>query len=457
LKPRQQALPHPRTGGLQQGRWYAWFFWGIVAVFFLYEFYIRVTPNVILPELAGDFDSNPGAIGSAMSIYLWVYAPAQLLVGWLFDRFGTKYLVSSAAIVCGIGAILFSTAQVLEVAALSRGLIGLGSAFAFVGAIYIATVWFPPARLALIAGITSSVGMIGEVIGQYPMERFVEMYSWRTVVLSTGFIGIGLGVIMVLVIPKRPSWLNALVSPHESDSIGFWSSLGRVLSNGQMWIIGFVSAVVYLPLSVLAALWGTSSLETLHDLTAEQASIAISMVPIGWLVGCPILALLSDRLKLRVPFLLLGCIGGGATTAMLLFPHLMSFFWLNMLMLATGVFISTQAVTFAMAMEINPRRFRATSVAICNFIVMLIAACLQVGIGWILNWRAQQATPQGQPHASQTGTGWQPTDWLEALTVGDYQVALATIPILFAIAIVACFFIRETHGRNLVDPAPDVN
>ena len=457
------TLPDPMTGELQRGGWYSWVFWGIVALFYLYEFFVRVTPNVILPQISTELSLDPGTVGSAMSTYLWVYAPAQLIIGWLFDRFGTKFLVSSAAVICGIGCVLFAGAHTLGMAAAARGFIGFGSAFAFVGAVYVATVWFPPARLALIAGMTTSVGMIGEVVGQYPMARLAETFDWRTVVLWSGFIGGGLGVLMFLVIPRRPSWFSATVARHETDEIGLWHSIAKVLGNSQMWMIGFVSAVIYLPLSVLAALWGTSSLETLDKLDPTKASLAISMLAIGWLIGCPIIGILSDRLKRRRPFLLLGCIGGGITMLVLLIPNLSYGLLIGLLFIA-GLATSSQAITFALAMEVNARRFRATSIAICNFLVMLIAAFLQVGIGWILNWRAgirlpasipAVKAPSVHPGASHIGNGIHEADTFASLTAVDFQWALVAIPILFVAATVVCFFIRETGARNVIDPAPE--
>ena len=108
LSRHHHTLPDPRTGELQRGGWYSWLFWGIVAIFYLYEFFVRVTPNVILPQLGRDLDADAASLGSAMAFYLWIYAPSQLIVGWLFDRFGTKYLVSTAAIICGVGCVVFA-------------------------------------------------------------------------------------------------------------------------------------------------------------------------------------------------------------------------------------------------------------------------------------------------------------------------------------------------------------
>ena len=448
---------------MQRGGWYSWLFWGIVAIFYLYEFFVRVTPNVILPQLGRDLDADAASLGSAMAFYLWIYAPSQLIVGWLFDRFGTKYLVSSAAIICGVGCVVFAMAKSLAFAGVARGLIGFGSSFAFVGAIYVATVWFPPARLALIAGITTSVGMIGEIAGQVPVAVLVDEYSWQKVVLWTGLIGGVLGLLMMVVIPRRPSWFSATVAAHETEEVGLFSSLRTVLSNPQMWLIGFVSAVVYLPLSVLAALWGTTSLEVMGDLGQRQASLAISMLAVGWLVGCPIVGLLSDRFRNRRIFLLMGCVGGLVTTSLLLFVGSFSYPVLMIILLVCGLLTSSQAITFAMCMEVNPRRFRATSTAICNFLVMIIAATLQVGIGWILDWRAGEHTsasvaavkaPSTHPSAAHVAAQVQHSDAFASLTTIDFQWALATIPILYVVAIVLIFLIKETHARNIVDPAP---
>ncbi|MBG84491.1 MAG: hypothetical protein CMJ40_08100 [Phycisphaerae bacterium] len=459
----KHALPNPKTGELQRGGWYSWCFWGIVAIFYLYEFFVRVTPNVILPQLSEELKSDPGTIGSAMSVYLWVYAPTQLVVGWLFDRFGTKYLVSSASIICGVGCLVFALSNSLGMAAGARGLIGIGSAFAFVGAVYVATVWFPPRRLALIAGMTTSVGMIGEVTGQLPMNLLVEDFGWRKVVMWTGFLGGALGVLIFLVIPKRPSWFSASVARHESDNIGLWKSIACVLGNRQIWLIGFVSAVIYLPLSVLAALWGTSSLETLDSLNSNQANLAISMLAIGWLVGCPLVGLLSDRFKRRRPFILIGCLGGMGTMIILLIPGLPYWALIGMLFLS-GLATSSQAITFAMAMEVNPRRFGATSVAICNFLVMLMAAGLQVCIGWILNWRSGMHVPGStipmhprsiHPSTQHIAAAAKDPDSFASLQAIDYQWALACIPILFLLATLLTFFIRETRGVNIVDPLPE--
>ena len=148
------------------------------------------------------------------------------------------------------------------------------------------------------------------------------------------------------------------------------------------------------------------------------------------------------------------------TMLILLIPGL-SYELLIGLLFISGLATSSQATTFALAMEVNARRFRATSVAICNFLVMLIAAFLQVGIGWILNWRAGNRLPSStsvvkapstHPEASHVAQGIHESSTFASLTPADFQWALAMIPILFVVATILCFFIRETRAVNIVDP-----
>ena len=181
---------------LHRGHWSGWIFWGFAAVFFLYEFFVRVMPSVIMDDLSKELHATPVALSSALAVYLWVYAPMQLLVGGLFDRFGTRVLIVVAAAICGAGCLIFALGDSLMAVSISRGMAGLGSAFAFVGAVYVATVWFPPSRLALIAGITTAVGILGEVIGQTPMVNAVKEFGWRNVVLTVGWAGIAYAVVL---------------------------------------------------------------------------------------------------------------------------------------------------------------------------------------------------------------------------------------------------------------------
>ncbi len=424
---------------LHRGHWYGWFFWGIAAVFFLYEFFVRVMPSVILEDLAKEVDASPGNLVAALAVYLWVYAPLQLVVGGLFDRFGTKFLLAGATAICASGCLLFGAAHNLGDISLARGMSGFGSAFAFVGAVYVATVWFPPSRLALIVGITTAVGMLGQVIGQTPLVEAVKIFDWRNVVLACGWAGVVLAGLVWLIIPPRPSWFHERFTEEDEVNFGIIRGIVRVLSHWHLWAVGLVSAVLYLPLSVVAAMWGNTFMEKAGSYSAEQASFATIVLAIGWLIGCPLAGIVSDRLGSRKVPLLVGIFGGGVSMLLLLWPSLFGYGGLLAVMFIGGIFTSTQVICFAMAMEVSPKSLHGTAAASCNFITMMVAAGLQVLIGWILT--AEVTAPL--LHARKVA-GIPPAEQLASATPDEFRWALAIVPILFVVALVVCLLLPET-------------
>ena len=96
---------------------------------------------------------------------------------------------------------------------------------------------------------------------------------------------------------------------------------------------------------------------------------------IGFIIGGPCAGSLSDRAHRRRLPAQIGLIGS------ILCVLTIVFFGVNLLVYGTfimlfvlGLFAGTQVIQFAHAIEVCPSRFRATSVAFTNFIVMMIGA-----------------------------------------------------------------------------------
>jgi MFS family permease len=438
------------TSRLQRGHWYGWIFWGVAASFFLYEFFLRVMPSVIMKDLGAEFDASPVELSAALATYLWVYSPLQLVVGGLFDRFGAKFLIAGAALICGGGGFVFGMASDLHGVAFAEAMIGIGSAFAFVGALYVATVWFPPSRLALIAGITTAVGILGQIIGQTPLEEAVKAFDWRTIVLASGWIGIGLAVLLFVVIPPRPSWFHERFSEEEHVEYSILRGILHVLGIWKVWVVGIISATLFLPLSVVAAMWGNTFMETAGGFTAEEASFATIMLALGWLIGCPFAGIVSDLFGSRKWPLLIGSVGGGTTMLLFLWPSMFGYYGLLALMLIGGLFTSTQVICFAVVMELAPKVLRGTAAACNNFITMIIAAGLQVAVGWILT--EEMVRPGLHPAGKHSG---KVADLIKNATPEEFRLAMAVIPLLFIVAFVLCLILPETApGKDRLTHAP---
>ena len=98
-------------------------------------------------ELMRDFVGGAAFVGNLSAFYYYAYTGCQLPVGVTLDRFGPRRVLTTAAVVCTIGALLFAFATSTVPAYVGRTLIGAGSAFAWIGSMKLATVWFPPQPL----------------------------------------------------------------------------------------------------------------------------------------------------------------------------------------------------------------------------------------------------------------------------------------------------------------------
>jgi len=149
-----------------QMRWLLpWIICGLGALFYSYEYFLRITPSVMTVELKHFFHIKDGALGSLSAYYYYIYTPMQLAVGLLMDRYGPRRLLTIATLCCVAGSLLFAATPILFVAEMGRFLIGFGSAFAFVGVMKLATIWLPRRYFAMFAGLATSMGMIGAIIG----------------------------------------------------------------------------------------------------------------------------------------------------------------------------------------------------------------------------------------------------------------------------------------------------
>ena len=106
--------------------------WLLGASFFLIEYFVRISPSVMAPQLLEDFHTNALGLGSLSAFFYYAYIMMQIPAGIMTDRFGPSKLLQIASLLCAIGSILFALTGNLQIATFSRFIIGFGSAFVIV-------------------------------------------------------------------------------------------------------------------------------------------------------------------------------------------------------------------------------------------------------------------------------------------------------------------------------------
>ena len=411
-----------------------WVICTIAAIFYCYEYLLRVTPSVMMPELMQTFHLSAASLGVLSSFYYYAYTPMQLPVGMMIDRFGPRRILTIAVICCALGAFVFGTTESFWQAAFGRALMGFGSAFAFVGVLKLATIWLPPNRFAFIAGLATTLGMVGAISGELLLSRMVSVVGWQNTVLYSSACGFLLVPLMWWVIRDTTDAVeipaNAPQAPPERLSRQqFFAEIWSVVSNRQVWLVGSIGGLLFLPITVFAELWGNEYLKALHNISVEQATIGTSLIFAGWAVGGPIIGAWSDSIKSRkIPLLLGSVMTAASMSAMMLLPDL-SLKTVYLCLFLTGFFGGAEIIVFAVARENCSLKLTGTAVSMTNFLIMLGGAVLQPAAGKII-----QATWTGEMR-----------NGYHVYSPESYQLAMLMIPAGLLLAFVLSLFLKETH------------
>ena len=65
----------------------AWSMIIICAIFYCYEYFLRISPGVMIDQLMAYFNVDAKQIGDIQQAYFYAYTPMQLIVGILVDRY----------------------------------------------------------------------------------------------------------------------------------------------------------------------------------------------------------------------------------------------------------------------------------------------------------------------------------------------------------------------------------
>lgn len=419
--------------------YHAWLICALGALYYSYEYLLRISPSVIEHPLRAHFHLSAMGFGLLSAFYYYAYVPLQLPVGILLDRYGPRILLTFACFICVLGTFLFAGTSTYWVAATGRFLVGFGSAFAFVGVLKLATIWLPEDKLAMVSGLAAALGTIGAMLGDNLLGYLSIHLGWKETVNITAFFGLILMAALWFGIRDNKN----TNTEHEGTISNFKTSmidLFIIMRNRQMWINGMFGCLVYLPTTVFAELWGIPYLKHAHALTQEGAGFANSLLFLGFTIGAPLMGLISDKLKRRKPPMLFGAAGAAIIMMVLLYLPGLNELSVDILLFTLGILYSSQCIVFAVGRELSPNEAAATAMAMTNMVVMLGAMFLQPLVGHLLDLSLSA-------HTTNLPVENLSSDSLQQLyTAVDYQFALSIIPLGIIIAAILTFFLKETYA-----------
>jgi MFS family permease len=391
--------------------------WLLTAVYYFYQYVLRSAPAVMMPELADGFGVTAMGVASLAGLFYYGYSPFSLVAGVSLDRWGPRSVVPLGAAAVGIGALLFATGNTAT-ASIGRLLQGAGGVFALVGAIYIATESFPASRAATLIGATQMFGMAGGFAGQFVVGPAIASgLPWSRFWIIMGGAGIAIGIALFALLPrdqvaqKSANWLAEACR-----------ALVTVFKNPQSILCGLIAGLMFIPTTIFDMVWGVRYLQEAHGFDYGTAVMRSSTVPLGWIIGCPLLGWVSDRLGRRKPVIAGGAIVLLACLAWILYgaPEALPPYVVG---LVAGVASGAAMLPYTVIKEANPPKLSGTATGVINFLNFTLSAL----IGPVFS--------AGLTHVSEGAA---------ERTLEHYQTVFTPLLIGVALALALTLLLRET-------------
>jgi MFS family permease len=394
--------------------------WLLCAIFYGFQYAVRSAPGVMQAELAQAWGGN--RMGAMISAYYVAYALMALVAGLLLDRYGARRTIPVGIAVVAVGCLVF--AQGSETVGMGGfTLQAIGAIFAFIGSSYVAGRYLPARMLAIFLGLTQCLGMAGAAFGSKPVHVLIDPagsfhVAWQHVWVGFAIIGFALALTTWLVMPHDEGDSSSHHGPMSVTSLV--APFKVVVGNLQSWLAGIVGGLLFVPTTIGALVWATAFLsEGEHVPMADAASVA-SIVPIGWVIGCPLLGYISDRIGRRKPVLIAGALImlAAGLVAVYVPENLLARYAVALVL---GIASGAAMIPFSMIKEANPSEVKGTAAGVMNFLVFLTTGVMSPFISRLMV-PANGVTP----------------------SLGEFQNALLPLVVGTAVALVLSAIMRET-------------
>ena len=412
-----------------------WVMWGIPTFLFLIAFGHRVAPGVIAKDLMEAFSATGAIVGLLSAAYFYPYAGLMVPAGLLIDAFGVRRVVALGGAVMGLGTILMGVTSVQALLFAGRLAVGAGASVTFVGALKIATTWFPPSHFATLSAVTATMGVLGGLVATAPLAALVTATGWRSALILIGVVTVAGAALCCAVVRDHPGG-RAAVAPPVASLREVLAGTALVLGNPRTWPPFVAFFFLYAAASNLM-LWVVPYMRDVYGLGTTDAALYATAISLALLVSGPLTGYLSDRVlhRRKLPYTVLSAAQAALYVLLVLTLGRLPLAGVYGLFLAIGAVGGAFVLTWPIGREVNPPHLSGVAVAVVNMGGFLGAALTQGPVGAVLDAR-----------------------WAGVIVAGArvyppdaYRAAFLVCGLFVFASTVTTLFLRETRGRNIAD------
>ena len=278
--------------------------WWIIGLIFLATVinYIDRTAFALLwPQMGEDLGMDNSDYAFMLNVFMLTYAASKFMSGRLYDQIGTRLGFVLSIVVWSAAAAFHALARGVASLSFARGLLGLGEAGLWPGAVKSNGEWFPVKQRALAQGIFNSGASVGNVIAPVVIVFLYAQFGWKATYIILGVVGL-IWVIPWIIInkskPENHPWIteaeknNILKDRAAESSVNDKHikslSLGKILSHKAPWGVLLCRFFIE-PIWWFFAGWMPIYLNSKFDLSIEEIGntmwISYLMAAAGGILG----------------------------------------------------------------------------------------------------------------------------------------------------------------------------
>lgn len=416
---------------------YRWVVFWVMAVAYIFVYFHRLCPAVVAVDLQRDFGSSGALTGLMASAYFYPYAVMQFPAGLLVDSLGPRITVTVSLLVAALGSLLFGFSPNMEIAVLSRIVVGLGVSMVFIALMKLNSQWFRVREFAFVTGLVILMGGVGALTAATPLALMTTWLGWRMSFQAIAAGTLLIAVLVWLLVRNKPQDIGwPPISEFEDGAttlgkapvqIPLWEGARQVATDRHFWPVAIWFFTLTGVFFSFGGLWAGHFLGDVYGLSPTEKGNVLSMIAVGLIVGSPLLSWVSDKILFsRKKVLMLS--SAIIVAEMLLFnlvPSALPIWSLYGIIFVFSVFSSAVVVIgFTTTKELFPLEIAGTSVGAVNLFPFLGGAMMQPFLGWLLE----------QYPRSASGT----------YGLDGYKAMFLTLLIISIIALLSTFFMKET-------------
>lgn len=237
-----------------------------MSVMYCWSFFQRVAvPGTLFESIQGELGWSASAITGLASIYLYIYAPGQIVTGLLADRYGSARPMIIGGLVLSVGAVGFPLAHSFAAIYAFRALVGVGAAVMYLCALRELATLFDDRGFARLLGPVMFMGGLGGMLGTAPTAWATQQIGWRGALLVAGVLtAVSALVLTVLLLRTR-------VAGHVPSPISP-AAVGRAIINPRLRPLIPVGSITFVSYFLFQAVVGQKFLQDVARCTPVRAA-----------------------------------------------------------------------------------------------------------------------------------------------------------------------------------------